>query len=848
MEIMIPQRSWWLVVALALLTELALASSARPALPQTQDLKGEVLDEQNAPIRDAICTLSGRLLPPEGLSTSTDPKGKFEITGLMPGAYALSCAAEGFQPLAKSDLEVTGGPVPLLQMVLSREAVLRQSVEVREKASSVAQEQVASPTVLTDPQIKALPMVEMKFKAALPVVPGVIRSPTGEINIKGVAESRSLLLIDSADTVDPVTGNFYISLPLEAIQSMDVYKTTFRAEYGGFAGGLTSIQTRAPASQRHFEFQAITPNPRIKDGGHIVGIADYNPQVYVTAPLWKDRLNLAEAFEYDVDKIPVRGLAWPNNEIHTHGWNSFTSVQYIFSPRHLFTTNVNIFPLYQQYLNVNSLVPQIASADLGQQGLSVALTDRYLSNSGGVLTTLFQTLWFYSYSHAQGPENMLITPTGWSGNFFNAFTRHGNQQELLESYQLPQKRWHGKHALTVGGGFVYRGYYGSSVSHPVQLLRQDGTLAELINFVGAGSLAASNIEPALFAQDHWELGEGLALDAGLRYSGQSLGQWVSFAPRVGLTYSPGKSGRTILRGGVGVFNTRVPLLAGDFTSNQTRVSTQFGPAEQPLGPPLPFPNEYEILNEENQPVLTTSQHLESTPINTTWSVEVDRELRPHMTLRFSFLDSRTRSEFIVGPTLRPDGSAALVLSNIGASRYEEFESTFHYRPNTNTEFNCSYVYSHARGDLNTVGQVYVPFQQPVIRPNAFADLPSDIPNRLVTWGRFSTHLWGINAGPLLDWHSGFPFSFIDVRQDYVGQPNSHRFPRFFSLDLKLSREFRSRRLPFLKNHALNGALTVLNLTNNSNPRDVYNDVTSPYFLHFVGFQHYFFQTALDVLY
>jgi hypothetical protein len=52
----------------------------------------------------------------------------------------------------------------------------------------------------------------------------------------------------------------------------------------------------------------------------------------------------------------------------------------------------------------------------------------------------------------------------------------------------------------------------------------------------------------------------------------------------------------------------------------------------------------------------------------------------------------------------------------------------------------------------------------------------------------------------------------------------------------------------LKDHVLSGALTVLNLTNNPNPRDVYNDVTSPYFLHFVGFQHSFFQTALDVLY
>jgi hypothetical protein len=838
---------WWFVLALGLSPEFALGSFPAPALPQTQDLKGEVLDEQKAPIPDAICTLNGRILSPEGLSATTDPKGRFEYPGLLPGTYTLTCTYEGFRPVVRSGLEVTEEPVPFLQLVLSRE-VLRQSVEVHEKGSSVGEEQVARPVALTDPQIKALPLVEMKFKAALPVVPGVIRSPNGEINIKGVAESRSLLLIDSADTVDPVTGNFYISLPLEAIQSLDVYKTTFRAEYGGFAGGLTSIQTRAPASQRHFEFQAITPNPRIKDGGHIVGIADYNPRVYLTAPLWRDRLNFAEAFEYDVDKIPVRGLAWPDNEIRTHGWNSFTSFQYIVSPQHLLSANVNIFPLYQQYLNINSLVPRTASADLGQQGISASATDRYLFKSGGVLTTLFQTLWFYSYSHPQGPQDMLVTPSGWGGNFFNTYARHGNQQELLETYQLPQKQWHGKHALTTGGGFVYRGYEGSSTSHPIQVLRQDGSLAETIHFAGVGALTAKNTEPALFVQDHWELGEGLALDAGLRYSGQSLGQWVSFAPRIGLTYSPGKSGRTILRGGVGFFNTRVPLLAGDFIANQTRVSTFFDPSGQPLAPPLPFSNEYEILNEQNQPILTTSGHLQSTPLNVTWSLEADRELRPHMTLRFSFLDSRTLSEFVVGPAVRPDGSAALVLSNTGVSRYQEFESTFHYRPTANTEFNCSYVYSHARGDLNTVGQVYMPFQQPVIRPNAFADLASNIPNRLVTWGRFSTHVWGINASPLLDWHSGFPFSLIDERQNYVGQPNSHRFPRFFSLDLKLFREFRPRRLPFLKNHVLRGALTVVNLTDNANPRDVYNNVASPYFLHFLGFQHYFFETALDVLY
>jgi hypothetical protein len=832
---------------LGLWVNSALASFPGLALPQTQDLKGEVLDEHEASIPDAACTLNGPLLPTEGLSTTTEAKGQFQYAGLLPGSYTLTCAAEGFLPVVQRDLEVGDKPSPFLQLVLSRDVVLRQNVDVREKVLALDFEQAAPPaTRLSSPHILALPLVEQKFKAALPVVPGVVRTPNGEINIKGVAESQSLLLVDSAETVDPVTGSFYISLPVEAIQSMDVYKSAFSAEHGGFSGGLTSIQTRPPSSRLHFEAQAITPNPRIKEG-HLVGIADYNPRIYFTAPLLKDRLTFSEAFEYDIDKLPVRGLAWPNNEIKVQGVNSFTSFQYIFSPQHLLSANVNIFPQRKQYANINSLVPQSASSDLNQRGFAVEVTDRYLLHSGAVLTSLVQTVKFDSDAHGQGPQPMEITPDGWGGHFFNAYNRYSNQTELLESYKLPRKEWRGKHELTLGGRFVYRTYTGLSTSHPVLVLREDGTLVERVDFAGAGSLASHNAEAALFAQDHWVFTEGLALDAGLRYSGQSLGQWVDFAPRLALSYSPGKSGRTILRAGVGVFNDRVPLLAGDFPSNPVRTLSFFDPSGALVGPPLTFPNEYRILDDNDRVVITSSRHLKSTPFNTTWRLEADHELRPHMLLRFSYLSSRTTSQFIVDPQIHTDTGAALVLSNTGVSRYQEFESTVHVRPTESSEFNVSYVYSHARGDLNTVGQIYVPFEQPVIRPNFFAYLPSDIPNRLVTWGRFNTPLWGIFAGPLLDWHSGFPYSNIDALQNYVGAPNSQRLPRFFSLDLKLGREFRLP-LPWLRNHVLRGALTILNVTNNSNPRDVYSNIASPNFGHLAGFQHRFYETALDVLY
>ena len=78
----------------------------------------------------------------------------------------------------------------------------------------------------------------------------------------------------------------------------------------------------------------------------------------------------------------------------------------------------------------------------------------------------------------------------------------------------------------------------------------------------------------------------------------------------------------------------------------------------------------------------------------------------------------------------------LLLSNLGESRYHEFEATLRVRPSDKVDFNISYVNSEARGDLNTMASVYVPYERPVIQPNLFGTLPTNVPDRVVTWGRF----------------------------------------------------------------------------------------------------------------
>ncbi|MGH9430898.1 MAG: carboxypeptidase regulatory-like domain-containing protein [Terriglobia bacterium] len=814
-------------------------------VPETLYVNGEVLNSQNQPIPGAVCTITGAMLPSAGLTATTGATGDFQFAFRSAGTYRLTCAAVGYKPVSKSDLQVQTGPPVSIQVVLPTEEILRQTVEVKAKAPAATQQSAAPPAELTSQQLQALPLVEQKFKAALPLIPGVIRTPDGKINIKGTGEGQGLLLVDGAETVDPVTGAYSIEIPIDAVQSLEVYKSAYTAQYGRFSGGLATVETKPPSDQFHFELNDFVPTPRIKSG-HIVGIADDEPRLYLTGPLVRGKLDFTESAEYDVNKQPVRGLAYPHNETDTYGFNSFTTFQYYFSANHFLTVNTDIFPKRQEFANINSLIPQSASSNYGQRGFSTGFIDHFMTASGGILTSLFQFTKFDSNAYGQGALDMLDTPNGWQGNFFNSFTRSTDQEEINEQYQLPRKSWLGAQQFIIGADYVRRAYNGTSASRPVLLTYPNGATSESIDFIGLGRLAANDIETAAFAQDHWVFNDNVALDAGLRFSTQTLGEPAAFAPRFGVVYTPGHSGKTIFRGGVGIFYDRLPLLAGDFTENPTRAITLFNPNGTTIGPPTVYQNAYLERLENGQLVVPSQNRLDSTPYNLTWNVEAERELKPNLILRLNYLYSHTVDEFIVNPVILGGPKPTLLLSNTGSSQYHEFESELHYQRSNKAEVNFAYVNSLARGDLNTLGEVYVPFEQPIIRPDSYGILPADVPNRFLTWGTFHFPL-EFGAGPVLDIHTGFPWSATDVFGNYVGAPNSHRYSAFASLDLQLTKDFRISFIKKLSKHKYRLAFLVYNLTDHLNPRDVFYNTASPNFGHFVGFQHIFFDAYIDIL-
>jgi Carboxypeptidase regulatory-like domain/TonB dependent receptor-like, beta-barrel len=812
---------------------------AAPAAPAS--ISGKVTTATGQQTTDNLAGITIKLTAaaagPASQTTVTDSEGHYVFARLAPGSYNLEASVSGFQPWTAA---VTLGPgQTFTEDVALQINSVQEQIEVQGEATEIATQSVSATATVTDQQLEALPLRTQKFTEALSMSPSVIRTQEGKLNFNGQAESQGMLLVDSAENVDPVSGSFAIPLPVNAIQNMQVFSTPDSSAYGGFSGGLTRIDIKPPVPGWNYKLLDIVPSFRAKND-HLIGLLNMTPGLEFGGPLIKNKFNFSENMTYEFRKDPVHGLSWPFNETVTYSLVSFTDFQWTFSPKHMLDVNVNVFPATILNANIDSLIPQSASANIRRRGVSAGILDDYQFDSGMLLTTVIRYTNFYSTDHGQGPADMTINPEGWGGNYFNTFERNANQLEALPMLQLPAKSWHGSHQLQLGTDVLYRSFTGSSVSRPINLLAQDGSVAETIAFQGAGKLQGGDTEVSGYAEDRWSITKSLALSFGGRLTHQGVGRDAAFAPRAGFAYSM-VNNKLVVRARAGLIYGHVPLLATDFAGYQERFITFFsGPL---IHQTISLQNAYQSSGIAGNS--STLMDLSSTR-TFTWNIEGEAPLRKDFSLRFGYFETHTVNLFVLNPILPASGASGfLVLENTGSSKYSQAQITARYRPSERNELNISYAWSHARGDLNTLSDEFLPVQEPVIKPNAYGVQPSDVPNRVLAWGYITLPKKFIFS-PVADIHTGFPYSNVDVMQNYVGAPNSLRFPVYFSLDVKLSREFMVH-MPFKENakrRKISIGVFSLDVTNRLNPHDVFNNIASPIFGQFDGFQRRL--TGLDI--
>ena len=268
-------------------------------------------------------------------------------------------------------------------------------------------------------------------------------------------------------------------------------------------------------------------------------------------------------------------------------------------------------------------------------------------------------------------------------------------------------------------------------------------------------LSALTEETAWYAGDQWIVQRRQGLQRIIR--ARALDH-AHVAPRAGFLLSLTKDSKTILKGGVGIFYDRVPLMIPVFEELPGRTATLLNPITQQAISSTSYRNQ--IVGDLKN------------PRSTAWNVELDRQLLANLLLRVSYEQRVTTKDFIVTPVVQ-GSSGIMSLSNGGSDTYKEFQVTGRYQIHRNF-VNVSYVRSRAFGDLNEFNQFFGALAQPVVQPNAQGRLGFDAPNRFLAWGELAGP-WKLTLVPVYEIHTGFPYSVQDAFRDYVGPRNVNRF-------------------------------------------------------------------------
>jgi hypothetical protein len=771
---------------------------------------------------------------------TTDVKGQASFGELEPRPYDLTIAKEGFETLRRA-VDLTMGASMSVEVTLVPAMARKESIEVTATADPIEQGATTG-TSVSGKLAKELPDRPSTVADALPLAPGVVREPGGALIISASAEHRSALIVNSADVTDPATGQFGLTVPIDSVQEMNVYQAPYLAEYGRFTAGLVSVETRRGGEQWKWELNDPLPEFRIRSR-HLRGLKTATPRINFEGPLLAHKLYLSEVGEYEIRKTAVYTLPFPRNQKLEQGINSFTQLDWVQSERHLLTGTAHIAPRRLGHVNMDFYNPEETTPDASTHNYTGTITD-HLTFGGGLLETIFSTTQFDAWVWPTGPGGLALHPTGNTGRYFAEQQNEATRYSGRSTYSFaPVNRW-GVHAFKIGVYAASSGEEGSVENFPVDIRDNAGVRLARITFPRPlRSFDVDDVERTIFGQDHWMVSPRLSVDLGIRTESQQVSGAFRVAPRLGVAWSPNSHG-TVLRAGWGLFYDRVPLNVYAFNRYPDQVLTYYDPDGEVSAGPFLFLNT--LGQSKVRFPFVTQKPIDGnfSPYSANWSVSVEQAVRRHVRLRASYMQHDAHG-LAIFQRVEPDpatGTGAFLLNGAGTSAYRQFELTARTRLSPERELFVSYTYTRARGDLNDFTTYLSTFPWPIIRQNYFGNLPGSIPHRLLAWGVFQVRPT-VRISPVIEARNGFTYSVIDAYRAYADTPGKPRYPTFFSVDARVSKDIKVN-----PKYSVRLSVSSFNLTNHFNPEAVRNNIGDPSFGYFFGHRGRRFTYDFDVLF
>jgi hypothetical protein len=807
-----------------------------PAQGLTGSIKGTVSatagDASTRPelLPGASLTLINRDVPTVSFKSVSDDTGNFIFLALPAGNYTLTAEAKGL-PGVTREIHLNTGATLEVEIILA--ATVSASVTIRDEEGMLSAGESTTSNTIRAAKLEQLPLRADNYQGAVPLTPSVIRDRGGADHIKGTREGDNAYTVNGADVTDPVSGNLAFDIPLEAAASVRIEENPYSADFGKAIGGASTLETKTGGDKFKFGAARIFPTFHNIIGGKV---DSFRPRVTFEGPLIRKRLNFLQSFEYRFSRIYVPSLPEPVDNSTAEAFNSFTQLDLTVNANNRMKFVGAIFPEKQRYIGLNTFNPQETTANTKQRGVLLSVSEQAVFHNQSFLNSLFayKTFGFDVYSQGANPLNLI--PDGNRGSYFADTHRSAKRWQWQEQYFARTFAFHGRHSFKLGGELDHTNLIGQFHFRPIEIRRPDLSLSQRIDFIGPTDIDRPLTELGGFIQDRWEINQTVTLDGGVRLDRNSISHQNEFSPRVSMLYRPFSNDRTIIRGGIGLFYARSVLSTRYFepenlndndepiansglglksqTNFPSRVVTTYAADGQTI---LDGPREF--VN------VIAAPFRDARALR--WSLQLDRRVGKHLTLRTGYVHRFTRREPIITPELSADGGGSLILKSRGVSRYHEVQALALYDDRRFHNWTISYVWSKAQGNLNTADNFLADFPAFVVRLDQYGTLPFDVPHRFLTYGEIKAP-FGLTLMPALEIRTGFPFSIVNDRLDFVGERNRERFPNYFSLDATILKSFT---VPFWDKKARAGVI-IFNITNHFNPRDVQNNLSSSNFGQF----------------
>jgi hypothetical protein len=664
---------------------------------------------------------------------------------------------------------------------------------------------------------------------ALPLVPGVVRLPDGQVSITGLGEQHSVLIINTVDVTDPATGSFGLSVPIDSVQDVKVLQSPYLAEYGNFTAGVVSAETRRGGDKWAYSLNDPLPDVRIRSG-HLVGVRAETPRVNLSGPLIRNHLYVLEASEYLMHKEEVRTLPFPVNESKSTAFNSYTQLDAPLTASQTFTATLHFVPRTLEYMNLNYFDPEAVTPNADYHEDTGTLTHR-LGFAGGLLASTFAYTRVASDVSPQAPGDMTLSPIGDSGSYFSQQGGESTRVQWLETWTPRVYIWHGQHALQAGAVLAHAEDSGNVSAQAVHLADAYGNPLQDITYSGRGNYDLADMEPAVYLQDHWIATKQIALDAGVRWEAQSITSTVRVAPRAGFTWTPfKKSQSTVLRGGMGAFYDEVPLNVYAFRGYPQQTVTTYDASGNISDGPRLFYNFINTDPNSNFSLIDQEAHSGNfAPYSLAWTVEGEHSVRSFASFRLRYMESYRNDQLTLRSEVTPTQSA-LVLAGSGSGQVRQLEFTSGFGTRESRHLYFSYVRQYSRGTLTDVAGYLGAYRYPVARSLDEASTAGEIPNRFLAWGSFALP-YRMNITPHVEYRDGFAFQTTNALEQFVAPVDGlqPRYPRYFSLNARMSKDVKLG-----SKHAVRFSLSGINLTNHANYLQVHNNMGDPQFGTFFG--------------